>query len=97
VTGARIHVLCRVNDSVLDFVLKFRVHHRKRESKVDSFLLQFGLLLDIFDQINFLFMVEDANLGVNLRRVAGGGHEFRAPAQGACSTEISRPSCAGLR
>jgi hypothetical protein len=69
VPGTWIHVLGRINYSVLNLILKLRLRHGKRKNKIDRLFLEFRLLVDLFDQLDFLFAFVKADFGLNLRRV----------------------------
>ena len=69
VPGTWIHVLGRINYSILNLILKLRLRHGKRKSKVDRLFLEFSLLVDLFDQVDFLFALVKADFAMNFRRV----------------------------
>ena len=66
---AGIHILGRINHSVLNLILKLWVRHGKRKSKVDRFFLEFRLLVDLFDQLDLLFAFVNADFCMNLRGI----------------------------
>jgi len=68
VPRARIHVFGRINHSVLNLILKLRVRHGERKSKVDPFFLEYRLHVDLFDQLYFLLVFVNADFCMNLWR-----------------------------
>ena len=62
-SGAGVHVLRRIDDSVLNLILKLRMVHGEREGEVDALLGVDFFLGQVFDEFNFLLMVEQANFG----------------------------------
>ena len=60
-SGAGVHVLRRIDHSILNLILKLRMVHGKREGKVDAFLGVDFFPGQVFDEFNFLLMIEEAN------------------------------------
>src|SRR5579883_673161 len=75
----RIHVLRRINNAVLNFILKLRMAHRKRKCEVNCFLRQRFFLCDVLDELDLLLMLKEAYLAGDSRGAFSRAFQFRAP------------------
>ncbi len=57
-TCARIHILGGVHRSCLKFKLKLRMVDRKWKSEIDGLFIKYLVLLDVFDKLDLLFVLE---------------------------------------